>query len=179
MCSYTLADLIPRLFPFFRHTISTVRLAVLNTTLVFLSLPSIDHSWADHRLLRLLFQNLIVEDKSDIRQATTQAWRATLALAADDPTRLSRDAEPHLEAWFRIVSTPIGVPIDTTQFWSAKRSLSGQGAFIHNVDKAILAQDLSLVSVEAVMRGRVAAAVALGTLIAAWPVGVSQFSLRI
>ncbi|KAL8276295.1 hypothetical protein RQP46_011323 [Phenoliferia psychrophenolica] len=143
-------------------------LLVLNTTLVFLRLPSIDHSWADARLLRLLFQNLIVEDRLDIRTVTSRAWSTTLAL---DTARLPETAGPHLDAWFRIFATPVGVPIDTSLFWSAKQSLSGQGAFVHNVDKAILNQDLALVSVEAVMRGRVAGAVALGSLIAAWPQG--------
>ena len=153
-----------------------MRLAVLNTALVFLQLPSIDHSWADARLLRLLFQNLIVEDKLEIRTTTARAWCTTLAL---NPAGLAQVAGPHLDAWFRIVATPIGVPVDTTLFWSAKQSLSGQGAVVHNVDKAILGQDLALVSVEAVMRGRVAGAVALGTLIAAWPKGVSLCSTEV
>lgn len=171
---HSLADLIPRLFPFFRHTIPTVRLAVLNTVLVFLGLPSIDHSWADDRLLRLLFQNLIVEERLEIRQATAKAWTACLALARDDPQRLYRHAHSHVANWFTILTTPIGFAIDVTLFWSAKVSLSGQGGFVHNVDKAILAQDLSLVSLEAVMRGRVAGAVAIGSLISAWPVEVSS-----
>ncbi|KAK4703463.1 TATA-binding protein-associated factor, partial [Phenoliferia sp. Uapishka_3] len=175
---YSLTELIPRLFPFFRHTISSVRLAVLNTVLVFLRLPSIDHSWADNRLLRLLFQNLIVEERLEIRNLTALAWRTTLNLppvtdqvSGVSAPRFAQDATPHVDGWFRIVCTPIGVPIDTSLFWSAKQSLSGQGAFVHNVDKAILGQDLALVSVEAVMRGRVAGAVALGNLVAAWPHG--------
>ena len=150
---------------------------MLNTILVFLSLPSLDqHAWADTRLLRLLFQNLIVEDRREIRSATSLAWSTTLAL---DPTRLDSTAGPHLDAWFTTVATPVGVPLDTTLFWSAKQSLSGQGAFVHNVDKAILGQDLALVSVEQVLRGRVAAAVALGTLIAAWPQGVRPSSFQL
>lgn len=176
VCTFSrpLSDLIPRLFPFFRHTIASVRLAVLNTTLVFLELPSVDHSWADDRLLRLLFQNLIVEDRLDIRQTTARAWRTTLRVSnAEEPDRLARIANPHIDKWFAILSTPIGTAINPALFWSAKVSLSGQGGYVHNVDKAILSQDLSLVSVEAVMRGRVAGAVALGTLIAAWSLEVS------
>lgn len=147
---------------------------MLNTTLVFLELPSVDHSWADDRLLRLLFQNLIVEDRLDIRQTTARAWRTTLRVSnAEEPDRLARIANPHIDKWFAILSTPIGTAINPALFWSAKVSLSGQGGYVHNVDKAILSQDLSLVSVEAVMRGRVAGAVALGTLIAAWSLEVS------
>lgn len=148
---------------------------MLNTTLVFLELPSIDHAWADERLLRLLFQNLVVEDKREIREATMRAWKSCLAVSStEDPDRLTKNAGPHVDKWFAILSTPIGTAINPALFWSAKASLSGQGAYVHNVDKALLNQDLSLVSVEAVMRGRVAGAVALGTLIAAWPFGVSS-----
>ncbi|KAI5477115.1 hypothetical protein MNV49_006843 [Pseudohyphozyma bogoriensis] len=168
---YSLNELIPRLFPFFRHTITSVRLAVLNTILVFLELPSIDHSWADERLFRLLFQNLIVEEKLNISATTAKAWRACLSLAQADPSRLFKDVEPHLQKWFDILTTPIGTPIDVTKFWSAKVSLSGQGGFVYNVDKAVLAQDLALVSVESIMRERVAAATALGELVAIWPLG--------
>lgn len=173
-------ELIPRLFPFFRHTIASVRLAVLNTTLVFLELPSIDHSWADERLLRLLFQNLVVEDRLDIRERTARAWNMCLRISsAEDSGRLTINAGPHIDKWFAILSTPIGTAINPALFWSAKVSLSGQGGYVHNVDKAMLAQDLSLVSVEAVMRGRVAGAVALGSLIASWSFGVRRLAARL
>lgn len=152
---------------------------MLNTTLVFLELPSIDHSWADGSLLRLLFQNLIVEDRLEIRETTARAWRTTLRVSnMDEPDRLARIASPHVATWFAILSTPIGTAINTALFWSAKVSLSGQGGYVHNVDKAILSQDLSLVSVEAVMRGRVAGAVALGTLIADWSPEVCSMRSR-
>lgn len=179
-CSYSLSDLIPRLFPFVRHTISTVRLAVLNTILVFLNLASIDTAWVDDRLLRLLFQNLIVEERHDIREATTKVWMTCLDLAQSNLPRLVRNVSPHISKWFTILDSPLGFAIDVSLFWSAKVSLSGQGGYVHNVDKAILAQDLSLISVESVMRGRVAGSVALGALIAAWPVEVSRshFSLQ-
>lgn len=169
---HPLSDLVPRLFPFFRHTIPTVRLAVLNTVLVFLELPSIDHSWADDRLFRLLFQNLIVEERLEIRTATAKAWKTCLSKSAGTSGRLEQHVRDHIGGWMTIICTPIGFAVDSTLFWSAKVSLSGQGGYVHNVDKAMLAQDLALVSVEAVLRGRVAAAVALGSLIAAWPLEV-------
>ena len=141
---------------------------------MFLELPSIDHSWADERLLRLLFQNLVVEDKLEIRETTMRAWKSCFTVSAvEDATRLATNAGPHIDKWFAVLSTPIGTAINPALFWSAKVSLSGQGGYVHNVDKAILNQDLSLVSVEAVMRGRIAGAVALGNLMAAWPSAVS------
>jgi TATA-binding protein-associated factor len=174
--TYSLTELIPRLFPFFRHTISSVRLAVVQTITVFLNLLIEDINWVDDRLLRLLFQNLIVEERLDIRDASALAWEATLrlnSLTAHVPSR----AAPHLSSWFEILVTPIGTGLDARLFWSTRTSLSGQGAFVYNVDKAILAQDLSLVSAEAVMRGRTAGAKAFGQLMAAWPSEVRLLDL--
>lgn len=78
--------------------------------------------------------------------------------------------------WFAILSTPIGVPIESSLFWSAKVSLSGQAGYIHNVDKAMLAQDLSLVKEDSILRVRVAGAEALGYLMSVWPTHVSSFA---
>lgn len=173
MLRSSLSHRIPRLFPFFRHTIATVRLAVLNTVVVFLALSSIDMSWIDARLLRLLYQNLIVEERSDIRQTTTLAWKECLKFGTANPAVLFPQFQAHLKTWFTILMSPIGFPLDPALFWSAKVSLSGQAGFVYNVDRAILAQDLSLVSVDAIVRGRVAAASAIGCLLAGWPVDVS------
>ncbi|KAG8941651.1 TATA-binding protein-associated factor mot1, partial [Tulasnella sp. 408] len=68
--------------------------------------------------------------------------------------------------WFTVLMNPIGVPLDPNQFY---QPLNGP-ALLHNVDKPMLAQDLSLVSEEWIMRGRVTACKALGYLMAVWPV---------
>lgn len=60
--SHSLTTLIPRLYPFFRHTITSVRSAVLNTLLTFLGMNDVEE-WVDHRTFRLVFQNMIVEEK--------------------------------------------------------------------------------------------------------------------
>ncbi|KPV76382.1 uncharacterized protein RHOBADRAFT_52398 [Rhodotorula graminis WP1] len=168
-----LPQLIPRLFPFFRHTITSVRLAVLNTILVFLELPSIDPSWVDERLLRLLFQNLILEERPEIRMASETAWVACLAHARRVPNGLPQlvaHVQPHLAAWFALLHSPIGTPISSSLLWSPVKSLSGQGGVTYNVDKPMINQDLALVSVEAITRGKASGAQALGQLLATWPV---------
>ncbi|GAA6002172.1 hypothetical protein JCM10207_003108 [Rhodosporidiobolus poonsookiae] len=167
-----LPQLIPRLFPFFRHTITSVRLAVLNTIQVFLLLPSIDHTWVDSRLLRLLFQNLILEERLEIRKASEQAWRSCLSLAIRIPNgvaQLVSSTQPNLASWFALLTSPIGTPISPTLIWSATASMSGQGGIVHNVDKPMLNQDLALLSIESITRGRVSGAAALGQLIGNWP----------
>ncbi|GAA5884682.1 hypothetical protein JCM6882_005348 [Rhodosporidiobolus microsporus] len=162
-----LSALIPRLFPFFRHTISSVRHAVLNTVLVFLLLPSIGHDWIDSRLLRLLFQNLIFEERPEIRAASEEAWQSCLAVARripDGQQQLAANATPNLGNWIALLTAPIGTIIPPHLVWSATTNVNG-----YNVDKAMLNGDLALVSIESVTRGRVSGAVALGQLIAAWP----------
>ncbi|BGP14619.1 TATA-binding protein-associated factor mot1 [Rhodosporidiobolus nylandii] len=163
-----LPALIPRLFPFFRHVISSVRHAVLNTVLVFLQLPSISHDWVDCRLLRLVFQNLVLEERLEIRIASEAAWRSCLALFRRIPNGLQQlvaNAGPQLATWFALITNPIGTPIPATLIFSATASTSG-----HNVDKPMLNQDLALVSLESITRGRISGAAALGQLLSAWPV---------
>lgn len=68
--SLPLTALAPTLFPFFRHTIPNVRLAVVKTLLSFMAVPTLPRDWIAAPFLRLLFQNLIAEERSDIRDAS-------------------------------------------------------------------------------------------------------------
>src|SRR6266436_8641589 len=83
-CSYNhrlpLSTLAPTLFPFFRHTIPNVRLAVVNTLHSFMTVSSLPRDWIAPSFLRLLFQNLVVEERSDIRDTTLMTWRTALSL---------------------------------------------------------------------------------------------------
>ncbi|SPO28928.1 related to MOT1 - transcriptional accessory protein [Ustilago trichophora] len=165
-----LSLLIPRLFPFFRHTITSVRLSVLNALRVFLTVPSLPKDWIDERVLRLLFQNLVVEEKLPIRRASVDAWGHALAHVASDAANVQKLLGPYIVNFFRIIMTPLGSPIDFTLFYSASfGSSSHADANRHNVDKGILTQDLSLVGVDAVIRGRLSAAEALGSAMARFP----------
>ena len=165
-----LSLLIPRLFPFFRHTITSVRLSVLNALRVFLTVPSLPKDWIDERVLRLLFQNLVVEEKLPIRRASADAWGHALAHVARDAANVQKLLGPYVVNFFRIIMTPLGSPIDFSLFYSASfGSSSHADANRHNVDKGILTQDLSLVGVDAVIRGRLSAAEALGSAMARFP----------
>jgi len=83
--------------------------------------------------------------------------------------QLVAHAQPHLAAWVALLHSPIGTPISMSLLWSPAASLSGQGGVTYNVDKPMLNQDLALVSVEVITRGKVSGATALGQLLAAWP----------
>jgi len=72
--------------------------------------------------------------------------------------------------------TPLGVGIDTSTFYAPTLSVDGTDAAPerHNVDKNMLSQDLSLVTVEVTIKARVAAAVALAYLMVFWTVLVCK-----
>ncbi|WFD01681.1 TATA-binding protein-associated factor mot1 [Malassezia obtusa] len=162
---HALAALIPRLYVFFRHTITSVRLSVLNAMQAFLQADAADHAWVDDALVRLLFQNMIVEERAPIREATARVWAQVLTILAADPARFAACVLRHVPTLFRIVMMPIGEPIDYQLFYKPARTTAG-ARIEHDVDKGILSQDLTLVGIDMVIRGRLGAATALGEVLA-------------
>lgn len=67
--------LVPRLFPFLRHTITSVRSAVLRALLTFLRLDGRNHNgWVDGKAMRLIFQNILVERNEGVLKLSLQVW---------------------------------------------------------------------------------------------------------
>jgi len=176
-----LSTLAPTLFPFFRHTIANVRLAVVKTLDSFMAVPSLPRDWIAAPFLRLLFQNLIAEERSDIRDASLSAWRTALSVLAATPGWMEAVVTQQLILeWYAIMMTPIGIPIDPSTFYHPSVVADGDVApERHNVDKNMLAQDISLITVEVTLKARVAAATALAYLIAFWPVTVRHNSIAV
>jgi TATA-binding protein-associated factor len=170
-----LSTLAPTLFPFFRHTISNVRLAVVKTLHSFMTVSSLPRDWIAAPFLRLLLQNVIVEERSDIRDASLLAWKTALSILASTAGWMESVITQQLILdWFAITMTPLGVPIETSGFYRPVPTMDGTTPEHHNVDKNMLAQDLTLITVEVTLQARVAAANALSYLIAFWPVLVSD-----
>ncbi|KAI0654791.1 SNF2 chromatin remodeling protein [Cubamyces menziesii] len=169
--SHPITVLAPTLFPFFRHTIANVRLAVVKTLHTFMTVESLPRAWITVPLLRLLFQNLIVEERSDIRQATLSAWRETLSImSATSGWMESCITQQILLEWYAVLMTPLGLPLDASTFYDPTVGAdSGGPSERHNVDKNMLAQDLSLIPIEVVIQARLAASSALAHIIACWP----------
>lgn len=172
-----MSTLAPTLFPFFRHTITNVRLAVIKTLHSFLKVESLPRDWITAPFLRLLLQNLVVEEKAEIRDVTLATWRTAMQILSS----LTNDAGAvWLECivtaslvleWHEIVMTPLGTPVDISKFYFP--SADGYGSSErHNIDKSMLNQDLSLVSQELILKGRVTAATAIAILINSWPTEV-------
>ncbi|TFK86254.1 SNF2 chromatin remodeling protein [Polyporus arcularius HHB13444] len=169
--SHPITVLAPTLFPFFRHTIADVRLAVVKTLHTFMTVPSLPRAWISIPFLRLLFQNLLVEERSDIREATLTTWREVLSILSTTSGWMESSlTQQVLLEWFAVLMTPLGLPLDGSSFYDPTVGADNGGpSERHNVDKNMLAQDLSLVSVEVVIQARLAASEALAHIIAFWP----------
>ena len=200
----------------------SVRSAVLNTLLTFLSMQDVEE-WVDDRIFRLAFQNMIVEEKrvsmlvikenniinnskiyqhflQGILSLSIKLWSSLLSHASFNPARITHLTAPHVHSWFSIVMTPLGTPIDRRLLFIAdgqaltdkvdavstapprrgRRTNAGQpnesdSGLVHNIDVGMLQQDFALVSVETVIRGRIASSKALGMLISRWPSEVCTF----
>lgn len=141
-----------------------------------MTVSSLPRDWIAPPFLCLLFQNLIVEERSDIRDATLTTWRTALSiLGATSGWLESVVSQQLLLEWYAILMTPLGVAIDSSTFYHPTISTDGMDTAPerHNVDKNMLSQDLSLVSVEITVKARVAGSVALALLMVFWPTTVS------
>lgn len=175
---HPISVLAPTLFPFFRHTIANVRLAVVKTLQTFMTVPSLAKDWMTVHFLRLLFQNLIVEERADVRDTTLSAWRLVLSILSSVTGWMeSIVTQQLLLEWYAVLMTPLGLSLDASAFYDPTIVADNSGPpERHNVDKNMLAQDLSLVTVEVVLKARIAAATALAHVIAFWPNNVSIVS---
>ena len=113
-----LATLIPRLWPFFRHVLTSVRLAVLHA-LDRLLCPvqsggagtrSADSAWMRAVMpdaLRHLWLNMLLEENDDIRTTTLDVWRRVISTA---PTSvLGPVLDQCIGGWIELAATPDGV----------------------------------------------------------------------
>ncbi|KAF2403611.1 putative TBP associated factor [Trichodelitschia bisporula] len=117
------AQLVPRLFPFLRHTITTVRRAVLRALRTFMNIQGEGtQDWINGKALRLLFQNLLVERDEKVLQLSLEVANALVdALVSRDPVIFAQEFKPHVGALLSLTMHPIGVsrhpiPMDPTLF---------------------------------------------------------------
>jgi len=139
-----------------------------------MTVPTLSKEWVTERFLRLLFQNLVVEERSDVRDATLATWNTALETLGSNYGYLENlVTQQVLLEWYAVLMTPLGVPIDTSTFYHASSAADADpAAERHPIDKNMLTQDMGLVSVEIVWKARLASAVALAKITALWPVKV-------
>lgn len=196
--------LIPRLFPFLRHTIRTVRTAVLRALRTFLGIKQQKGTaWISARAMRLIFQNVLFEQVDDIRELALSVW--TDLISSVTGTELQAMYQQSLRQTASLLFTPIGtsrnnVPMESNliirpsgQSWapvSAKpekqSTKKGKKKDIddwattqnkpHNLDGPIIRGDVDLVGEDVMIRSRISAAKAFARLMAAWSENVIQMS---
>ncbi|WVQ82019.1 hypothetical protein IAT38_004147 [Cryptococcus sp. DSM 104549] len=155
-------NLISRIYTFSRHPIASVRLAVASILLRVSSIPTIPRRWASDGFFSFLFQNLILEERADIRSTSARAFALALVETAGTPEGVDGTLGSEVEDWYAMVMTPVGVALDEGLFRRpAGQTGQGQG---HNVDKAMMAGDMALVSVDTVLQTRIEGARALALL---------------
>lgn len=104
--------LVPRLFPFFRHSITNVRKAVLRTILEFLSIDSnVTKKWINSKALRLIFQNLLVEQNIDVLNLSSLVFNKLLVEIDqnDELENLESGFGSHFQPLLTLLMTPIGI----------------------------------------------------------------------
>ncbi|KAI8620249.1 hypothetical protein BC830DRAFT_1100132 [Chytriomyces sp. MP71] len=160
---------VPRLYPFFRHAITSVRTAVLKTVSTLLDVANNDPAaapWITPELLKLIFQNFVLEDRKEILLLTAGLWTQMVEYIS----KRSRASAflSCLGAWLSLLMTPIGVGLDVNLFYnyhSRKGGASQTGLNVSIQDRAMVQQDLHVVDEDDVLRGRLTGAVALGQLV--------------
>ena len=116
------ARLVPRLYPFLRHTITSVRLAVLKALMTFVNLGSeSSQGWLNGRILRLIFQNILVERDHETLAVSIELWAALVKSLGQTPSVLADEFEGHIDALMQLTLHPIGVsrnplPMNATLF---------------------------------------------------------------
>ncbi|ODV83735.1 hypothetical protein CANARDRAFT_202541 [[Candida] arabinofermentans NRRL YB-2248] len=109
--TYSFKNLIPRLFPFLRHSITNVRKSVLRTLEAFLKIE--DESvkdWVDGKACRLLFQNLLVEQSPSVLQLSMDVYETLIKELSKNGRHTMEDAfKEHYTPLMMLLMTPIGV----------------------------------------------------------------------
>ncbi|KAF1958260.1 hypothetical protein CC80DRAFT_559169 [Byssothecium circinans] len=106
--SQSFHELVPRLFPFLRHTITSVRAAVLRALVTFLNIDDAGtDGWIDTKALQLIFQNILLERNEGVLKLSLQLWNAVIENIGSSqlPTQLA----PILDSIIPLSLTPIGV----------------------------------------------------------------------
>ena len=109
-----LTKLVPRLWPFLNHSLSSVRKSVLES-LVILTHPSRNPcSWLTTSLLsdalRLLYQRCLLENKLDILNLIYDVWYQLVT--GSNVENLLISSCQHLSGWICLMMHPSRIPID-------------------------------------------------------------------
>ncbi|XP_009116116.1 TATA-binding protein-associated factor BTAF1 [Brassica rapa] len=123
---YALSGLAPRLWPFTRHDITSVRFSAIRTLERLLeagcrkniSEQSKSSFWPSSILgdtLRIVFQNLLLESTEEILECSERVWKLLVQCPVED---LEEAAKSYMASWIELAATPYGSTLDATKmFW--------------------------------------------------------------
>ncbi|XP_075506033.1 TATA-binding protein-associated factor BTAF1-like isoform X1 [Primulina tabacum] len=122
---YMLSMLAPRLWPFMRHSITSVRLSAIRTLERLLEAghrrsitdeaSSFWPSFIVGDTLRIVFQNLLLESNDEILQCSERVWNLLVLCLMED---LENAAKSYYSSWVELATTPYGSPLDASKmFW--------------------------------------------------------------
>jgi TATA-binding protein-associated factor len=135
-------------------------MAVARAMQTFASIPNLPRSdWLDASFLSGLYENLILEERTDIRTVSFQAFEAALNEMILGTGNLQEEVETLIQDWYSLVMIPVGAEMHPSYFASARKSITG-----HDVDKSMMAGDMTILSPELVIQTRIAGAMALAKL---------------
>ncbi|XP_011621494.1 TATA-binding protein-associated factor BTAF1 isoform X1 [Amborella trichopoda] len=123
--THILSTLAPRLWPFMRHSITSVRHAAIRTLERLLEAGSrrqssdetSTSSWPASILgdtLRIVFQNLLLESNEEILQCSVTVWRLLLQCPVEE---LGAAANSYFSSWLQLATTPFGSVLDSTKMF--------------------------------------------------------------
>ncbi|KAL1971156.1 hypothetical protein VTN77DRAFT_107 [Rasamsonia byssochlamydoides] len=148
-------NLVPRLYPFLRHTITSVRLAVLRALITFLQLEGEGtNAWVDGKAMRLIFQNLLVERNEGVLKLSLQVWFELLkALEGRNFFKSEEALGPHIQPLITLTMGPFGVPRYPIPM-NASLFIKPSGLPYSNAVAATRRQSPSTASAEPTTKGR-------------------------
>ncbi|XP_051210704.1 TATA-binding protein-associated factor BTAF1 isoform X2 [Lolium perenne] len=185
---YVLATLTPRLWPFMRHSITSVRRSAIRTLERLLEVGNTGSSagntpstfWPTSILgdsLQVVFQNILLESNDEILRSSERAWKLLLQCPAKD---LECAAVSYFSNWVQLATSPYGTALDSTKMFLPVALPRGENSsherhfeVSSNVPKIIVGAD----SDKSVTHTRVLTAMALGLFAAKLPVGSWQVVL--
>ena len=129
---HSFTNLVPRLYPFLRHTITSVRSAVLRALQTFLQIGGRDtRGWVNGKVLRLVYQNFLVERNEPTLKLSMEVWNALLgALVQEANHDATSEFLDHLPNLLKLATHPIGtsrnpLPIELCYFMKPSGQLYG------------------------------------------------------
>ncbi|KAH7295287.1 hypothetical protein KP509_27G041200 [Ceratopteris richardii] len=116
-----LSTLAPRLWPFMRHNISSVRhaaISMLERVLEAGIKSASGLSWLVPILgdaLRIVYQNLLLEADEGIIECSSRVWRLLLQ---SPKVELAAAADMYFASWLKLASTATGSPLESSKMFS-------------------------------------------------------------